>query len=285
MKRMQEQLRHGALMPSDAIPVPIIGQLRNMRNSLIARVFYELNLKPVAPKDAPADSKLGYLWMCNIYGSNYDFSADIEMVKQRSPDIHIVNNTHFTDDKLVVEQEFEKAFGYALGIDPLTHVGKALTKSRINARHDGAIIDTPIAKPNPEAVYERLIDNVTDDGRIEEVRVTVVNFEPVHLHVKIRKIDDRFVVWNNDHSHLAPLDEIYSADELSRMAAFTRGIGLECGELDVLRDRESGKIYIIDANNTPYGPTGTLTDAEKAELLRDLAASFAKAYNVGSFGK
>ncbi len=35
---------------------------------------------------------------------------------------------------------------------------------------------------------------------------------------------------------------------------FTQSIGLDFGELDVLRDIGDGRLYIVDAANTPHSP-------------------------------
>lgn len=52
---------------------------------------------------------------------------------------------------------------------------------------------------------------------------------------------------------MSPAD-IFSAAELAQLLDFGARIGLEYGELDVLRDRDSGRIYVVDVNRTPYGP-------------------------------
>ena len=35
---------------------------------------------------------------------------------------------------------------------------------------------------------------------------------------------------------------------------FCRTIGLDMGEIDVLRDNATGRIYIVDVNSMPFGP-------------------------------
>ncbi|MDQ6770676.1 MAG: hypothetical protein M3Z54_11900, partial [Gemmatimonadota bacterium] len=51
-------------------------------------------------------------------------------------------------------------------------------------------------------------------------------------------------------------------------------IGMDFGELDVLRDRNSGKIYVVDANNTPAGPPTVLSKQDSARALHILLESF-----------
>jgi hypothetical protein len=44
---------------------------------------------------------------------------------------------------------------------------------------------------------------------------------------------------------------------------YCRKIGLEYGEIDILRSDEDGKIYIIDVNNTPWWPPNKLSDIDR----------------------
>jgi len=54
----------------------------------------------------------------------------------------------------------------------------------------------------------------------------------------------------------APIDGLFSADEQRLMLEFARRIGMDYGELDVLRDKETTDIYVVDANRTPVRPKG-----------------------------
>lgn len=50
------------------------------------------------------------------------------------------------------------------------------------------------------------------------------------------------------------VDDIFTLDEKTRLLAFTDRIGLDCRELDVLRNRSDDRIYVVDCNKTPWGP-------------------------------
>jgi hypothetical protein len=46
-------------------------------------------------------------------------------------------------------------------------------------------------------------------------------------------------------------------------------------ELDVLKDNQSGKWYIIDLNKTPYGPPASLSKKDKNKAVEILSNGFA----------
>jgi hypothetical protein len=52
-------------------------------------------------------------------------------------------------------------------------------------------------------------------------------------------------------------------------------MALDFGGLDVLRDREDGRIYIVDVNKTDMGPPSALTAKDKLTAMRGLAQAFA----------
>ena len=53
---------------------------------------------------------------------------------------------------------------------------------------------------------------------------------------------------------------------------------LEYGELDILRDLDNKKIYIVDVNNTPFGPPANISAAQGKEAIRILAEAFEEAF-------
>lgn len=279
-KRIAHAVRPGSASRPGAKPVPIVGNLRHMRGSLYAKMFTELNLDPVAPRYTTDASPFGLIWKPWIHGNQYDLSKKLATVRRISPDIHLINDTDFTDDKLVVQREFERTFGYGLEIDPTTYVGKAVKKSRVNAKHDGEIIECPIPKADPEMAYQLLVDNRNEDGDILEIRVSIMAYQPQLCHLKWRTEANRFVNWNKLIRLVPSIEDEFSAEELSKMAAFARSMALECGDMDVLRDNKTGRIYIVDANNTPYGPPNNIDEGDAPKLLRQYADAFSAAYNL-----
>ena len=56
-------------------------------------------------------------------------------------------------------------------------------------------------------------------------------------------------------------------------------MGIDYGELDILRDNNDGRIYIVDANNTPSGPPNGLTDVQECLALHRMVYPFNKLLN------
>ena len=78
--------------------------------------------------------------------------------------------------------------------------------------------------------------------------------------------------------------DVLSAIELDLVLQFCRAIGLDYGELDIVRDQEDGRIYIVDANNTPFGPLTRdiqvrwYFDRQSWRALKYLAGAFRAAF-------
>jgi hypothetical protein len=176
--------------------------------------------------------------------------------------------------KSVVSRIFGEVFGYSLGIDPATHKGLAVEKSELNGKHDGRIVSCPIDAPRSDRVYQRLVDNTFDGREFIDIRTPVVGGKAPFVYLKRRTRDLRFS--NDNHRvDMAPADALLSKDELAKIAAFTEAMGLDFGGLDVLRDREDGRIYIVDANKTDMGPPSALSAQDKLKAMRGLADAFA----------
>ena len=176
--------------------------------------------------------------------------------------------------KSVVSRVFEETFGYSLKIDPARHQGRAVEKSEANGKHDGRIIECPIAHPRSDRVYQRLIDNSFDGREHIDIRTPVVGGRIPFVYLKRRMPDLRFS--NENHRvDLIDADAMLSKREQSQILAFAEAMQLDFGGLDVLRDRDDGRIYIVDANKTDMGPPSALSGHEKFRAMRGLADAFA----------
>lgn len=176
--------------------------------------------------------------------------------------------------KSVVSRVFEETFGYSLKVDPKTYDGPAVEKSEANGKHDGRIIDCPLTQPRHDRVYQRLIDNSFDGTEHIDIRTPVVGGRIPFVYLKRRMPDLRFS--NENHRvDLIDADAMLSKREQSQILAFADAMRLDFGGLDVLRDREDGRIYIVDANKTDMGPPSALSGHEKFRAMRGLANAFA----------
>jgi len=153
-----------------------------------------------------------------------------------------------------VEKIFEEVFEYPLSIDPLIFRGPAVQKSKINFRHDGRVILCPIAKREDGVVYQKVINNEFDKKNVYDIRVPIFENRIPFVYYKYRLKNDRFdnYFWADVVKHIG---KVFTPDEIKKMLIFCQKIGLQYGELDVLRDKDDKKIYIVDVNNTPSGPS------------------------------
>ena len=189
----------------------------------------------------------------------------------------LVNFTCDDISKSTVAAAFGEAAGYSLSVDPTTHQGRMVEKSELNAAHDGRILEGPLDTPLPGKTYQRLVDNEIEGGLVEDLRCCIVAGSPVIVFRKRRPLERRFL---NENVQVL-LDEprnCYTSDEIAVIERFAASIGLDWGGVDVLRDRSSGRIYIVDANKTDMGPPVALKLGAKLRATRRMAQAFAVAF-------
>ena len=193
-----------------------------------------------------------------------------------------INGACLDISKANVSRHFSAVFGYSYDVDPLTYCGPCLEKSNRNARHDGRIVSARGAAPRPGAVYQRVINNVVGGNLVEDIRVPVVNGIVPFAYLKRRSMAARFDSNRNHTVRLCSAKEILSAEEIRNIGTFATSIGLDYGELDVLRDRDDGRIYVVDANKTPAGPSYRLPGAELRRAVKMLAFAFRDQFLAGA---
>jgi hypothetical protein len=157
--------------------------------------------------------------------------------------------------KSYIDTIFHTVFGYSITVDPLTYTGKCVVKSNLNAQHDGKIISCPIGETEPDVVYQKLVDNTVEDGKVLDMRVPVFKDRIPLVYVYLKKnltAEQRFHGYTSLISvQLVEVHDIFAEEEIRGIISFCQTIGLDYGELDVLRDQTDKRIYIVDANNTP----------------------------------
>ena len=67
---------------------------------------------------------------------------------------------------------------------------------------------------------------------------------------------------------------MFSEDELAKISRFCHKMQLDFGGLDILRDNQDGRIYIVDVNKTDMGPPFALPLKEKLRAVDILAKQF-----------
>jgi hypothetical protein len=175
--------------------------------------------------------------------------------------------------KTRVNNSFSQVFGYSTLVDPLTFRGQCVQKSDLNARHDGRVIECPAQVRTPGCVYQRLINNEVDDGLVMDIRVPVFRTRIPFVYLKYRNRSDRFGN-TNTRVILAEVNDVLGDVELDRIHEFSKLMGLDYGELDVLRDREDQRLYIVDVNPTPWGPPNHISEEQARQAVTRMAVAF-----------
>ncbi|MEP7360536.1 MAG: hypothetical protein ABI744_03045 [Chloroflexota bacterium] len=163
--------------------------------------------------------------------------------------------------------------GYSLSVDPLVSAGPLVVKSDENARHDWRVVNGPLRRRQAGMVYERLIDATVGEHYVQSRPVIMRGHMPLVYEVHFPRHH-----WRAD-ARMFPgeISAVYSVSEVELILAFAAAIGLGYGELDVLRESATGKLFVIDANPTPVAPHHISPDDE-ATTRRQMADAFAEIF-------
>ena len=189
------------------------------------------------------------------------------------PGARLVNFSCEDVSKSHVADVFGRIAGYDLKVDPRTFTGPMVEKSEMNAAHDGRVIEGPM-EPLPGKTYQRVIDNEIEGGLVEDLRCCIVGGEPAVSFRKRRPLERRFANENSEVLLDRPAN-LFTPDEMDVISRFAAEMGLDWGGVDVLRDKSSRRIYIVDANKTDMGPPVALKLGGKLRATRRMAHAFA----------
>jgi hypothetical protein len=182
----------------------------------------------------------------------------------------MINGRCLSVSKTKVAEAFAKTFGYDLAVNPEIHHGPMVEKGEDNGIHDGRVINGP-AKPNPLKTYQKLIDNIephpmVPEGLSTDLRTPFVGGIPTVVYVKQRPSSVRFANSNRFCALKSP-SEVFNEDEIEKLSALARELSLDWGGMDILRDRQDGRLYVVDVNKTDMGPPLVLSWPEKWRSL------------------
>ena len=195
-----------------------------------------------------------------------------------NPYFGLINGRCIDINKSTVARLSENIFGYECKIDPRDYSAPYVRKSEINARHDGIVLHKP-TEPDTRYVYQRLVNNESGDGMVEDLRIIYMrNVLPI-LYRKLRPVSSRFANKNTVVT-IERTSLFISEVEARRIELLSEAIGLEYGEIDALRDRTNGLLYVVDINRTPAGPPNGLPRRESRLAVKQIATSFKDAFGV-----
>ena len=206
----------------------------------LAHVAVRLGWRVVHGADVPADLTVAWdrgTWLAQRHASRLPPDA--------------INVGCVDISKSTVDRLWAEVSGYSITVDPLTTHGPLVVKPEVNAVRGGRVVDGPLRKRQPGFVYQRLVNSRSGD-RVLATRAVLIGGRLVHAYEKWRWYPGWFS--HDEKSRPAPVS-IYTPQEQAQLQSFAERIGLDYGELDVLRENDSGRIYVVDANRTPVRPS------------------------------
>ncbi len=177
--------------------------------------------------------------------------------------------------KRKVDGVFKKIFGYSSMIDPATFNGYCVKKSDLNYRHDGETLRCPIDDPADGFVYQRLIDNNVGGGMVMDIRLPIFKDTIPFAYLKYRPAAQRFA-YRNALVEIADVGDVISKAEQEKILRFFDEMGLDWGEIDVLRDNATSALYIIDAEPISFGPPNHIRTKDYITSLITMTECFKK---------
>jgi hypothetical protein len=206
------------------------------------------------------------------------FRRDYAILNELDKKQRVVNLECKDISKERVDQVHQAVFGYSLAVDPLTYTGLCVKKSNNNATHDGVILKCPVTEIDENSVYQIVVNNRANDDYVEDIRVPIFGTNRIPFcYKKYRHVQDRFSN-ENTLSELCEVDAVLSLEENELLLRFCRCMGLDYGELDVLRDADTRKLYVVDVSNTPSGPPNHLDDESERKALERLSKEFVSSF-------
>lgn len=183
----------------------------------------------------------------------------------------VINDDSCDISKTHTDIVHRQVFGYGLSIDPHTYGKPYVKKSNINSLHNYTIQATPEA-PDPAYSYQRIVHNQVDDEVID-IRIPFYGRILPMCTLKYRPVKTRFGD-TSTRAEIVKTASVLSEKEISTIETLCASMGVDFGELDVLRDYQTGKIYVVDVNDTPSSPARALQWNDKKRALKIFADTF-----------
>jgi hypothetical protein len=177
--------------------------------------------------------------------------------------------------KSTLERAHQESFGYGMSVDALRHVGPMVVKSELNAQHDGRTIQGPIAakEQSTDSVYQIDIQNVDEEGKYFDYRLVFIRGS---ISLAYRKYKSKSTRFTNmcESACITEVTQALSSEELRSTQRMMNLLHVDYAELDALRDAQSGKLFVIDVNPTPWGPPAELSAEQEVIAIKTMAKAF-----------
>ena len=178
--------------------------------------------------------------------------------------------------KSTLDRAHAQVFGYGVAVDPRAHSGRMLEKGDGNAVHDGREVVGPVDAPAQGKVYQIIVNNRSSDGRAVDLRLVFIRGQFPAVYLKYKPEDARYTNLTTS-VELGSVQALFTPSELDSVSALMAALHVDYAELDVLRDADSGRMYVVDVNPTPWGPPAGLPAAASSEAVSAMAAALQSA--------
>ena len=237
---------------------------------MLRKAGVEINNKLIGKYD------MGIFW-----DPRMDINKQTPKLKQNGKKIKLINLFLVDTAKDFVADSFEKHFGYGYHVDPTKFNGYCISKHNGNGTKSCFFLKCPINATDifKDHSYQRIIDytDKRDPDTLYELRVPIVGGIIPCILFKTRNRGLRFTSKNRSIQIVNPLKYL-TEQECNKIITYCRYIGLELGEIDILRSHEDGQIYIIDVNNTSWWPPNKLGDIERNIVLNLMWNAFLESF-------
>lgn len=180
------------------------------------------------------------------------YKTNEEWLKKISCSGPVLNSNCLDISKNYVDKLSREVFKYSTLVNPSEYHGRCVKKSDTNSRHDGKIIACPIGEDEIQDgyIYQILVNNEEDGKYVEDIRVPFYKDHIPFVYLKYKLLHNKFVS-KNEKVYIRKTTDIFSEAEIEKLIALPLKMGLDFAEMDVLRSRDNGLIYVIDVNDTP----------------------------------
>lgn len=161
--------------------------------------------------------------------------------------------------KSYVEEVFREVFGYGSFVGP-DGDDTVVQKTEIQAVKD--IKHRKTCTPKEGYVVQRFIDT-RREGLFVDLRAAIFDGS---IETVIVKRKPKLRRASGAHIDFVDPRYLFTRVEIDKIVEFSRRFGLDCGEIDILRDKYSDLIYLIDVNPT------TNSDVDYVAVERQLGA-------------
>ena len=234
-------------------------------------------------------NKLNGKYNVGIYWDpRMDINKQTPKLRQNGKKIKLINLFLIDTAKGFVAESFESHFGYGYKVDPTTFNGYCISKHNGNGTKSCFFLKCPIEANDifKDHSYQQIIDytDKKDPDTLYELRIPIVGGIIPCILFKTRNRGLRFTSKNRSIQIVNPLKYL-TEEECNKIITYCRYIGLEMGEIDVLRSREDGQIYIIDVNNTSWWPPNKLGDVDRNIVLNLIWNAFLESFLPNHFNE